>query len=446
MAFLSIKSHHGWLIHFSILLLLLIILSKDGRAQRPNIIYIMTDDMGYGDLSCYGQVNYATPNLDKLASQGVKFVNAYAAAPVCTPTRAAFMTGRYPARLSVGLMEPLVSPELNSAYGLTNDTPSLASLMKGSGYETILIGKWHLGFMQQQSPRKNGFDYFFGIHSGGADYISHQGANGSRTHDLYENEAMVYPQGYLTDLFTQKSIDFIKQKHSKPFFLSINFNAPHWPWQGPADKAYPDSTEFTQGGSPQVYAAMMKSLDEGIGKIMQALDDAQLSSQTIVIFTNDNGGEKYSDSGGLSKSKMTLWEGGIRVPALVRWPAKIKAGGTTQQVAVTMDWTATILNAGGARADKDFPLDGIDLMPVLTGRKNNIDRTLYWRTFQRSKHKAMRDGKWKYLQVEGSEYLFDLSIDPREKNDLKLTEEKRFKEMKEKYSQWQKTVLPPIPL
>jgi arylsulfatase A-like enzyme len=446
MTSLSVKSHNGWLIHFSILLVLLIIPGKEARAQRPNIIYIMTDDMGYGDLSCYGQANYATPNLDKLASQGVKFVNAYAAAPVCTPTRVAFMTGRYPARLSVGLMEPLVSPELNSAYGLTSDTPSLASLMKGKGYETVLIGKWHLGFMQQQSPGKNGFDYFFGIHSGGADYISHQGANGSRTHDLYENETMVYPQGYLTDLFTQKSIDFIKQRHSKPFFLSINFNAPHWPWQGPADKAYPDSIDFMQGGSPQVYAAMMKSLDEGVGKIMQALDDAQLSSQTIVIFTNDNGGEKYSDNGGLSKSKMTLWEGGIRVPAFVRWPGKIKAGGTTQQVAVTMDWTATILNAGGARADKDFSLDGIDLMPVLTGKKNTIDRILYWRTFQRSKHKAMRDGKWKYLQVESSEYLFDLSVDPGEKNDLKLTEEKRFKEMKEKYSQWQKTVLTPIPL
>ena len=232
--------------------------------------------------------------------------------------------------------------------------------MKESGYETVLIGKWHLGFMPQQSPMKNGFDYFFGIHSGGADYILISRRQWSRhrwgTHDLYENDAMVYPQGYLTDLLTQKSVDFIKQKHNKPFFLSINFNAPHWPWQGPSDKAYPDSIDFTEGGSPAVYAAMMKSLDDGIGKIMQALDDAQLTSQTIVIFTNDNGGERYSDNGGLSKSKMTLWEGGIRVPAFVRWPGKINAGVTTQQVAVTMDWTATILKAGGAKADKDFSI------------------------------------------------------------------------------------------
>ena len=434
-----------YLVPLSLLLPLLFLLPFEGKAQRPNIIYIMTDDMGYGDLSCYGQKNYATPNLDKLASQGVKFVNAYAAAPVCTPTRTAFMTGRYPARTPVGLMEPLRGPKLDGAYGLTSDIPSIALLMKESGYETILIGKWHLGFMPQHSPMRNGFDHFFGIHSGAADYISYRGANGEGTHDLYENDVMVYPKGYLTDLFAQKSVDFINQKHNKPFFLNINFNAPHWPWQGPSDKAYPDSVNFTEGGSPSVYAAMMKSLDDGIGKIMQALDDAQLTNQTIVIFTNDNGGERYSDNGGLSKHKMTLWEGGIRVPAFVRWPGKIKAGITTQQVAVTMDWTATILKAGGAKADKNFPLDGIDLMPILTGKDNAIERTFYWRTYQRTKHKAIRDGKWKYLQDEKGEYLFDLSSDQVEKNDLKLKEQRRFNELKEKFDSWEKTVLQPIP-
>lgn len=441
----TVKTLPRYLVHLSFLFALLL-LQIEGLAQRPNIIYIMTDDMGYGDLSCYGQKNYTTPNLDKLASQGVRFVNAYAAAPVCTPTRVAFMTGRYPARTPVGLLEPLRSPKLDTAYGLTKDIPSLPALMKESGYETALIGKWHLGFMPHQSPTKNGFDYFYGIISGGADYISYQGANGARTHDLYENDVKIYPKGYLTDLLTQKSVEVIKQKHDKPFFLTITFNAPHWPWQGPADEAYPDSLDFTEGGSPAVYAAMMKSLDDGIGKIMQALDDAQLTNHTIVIFTNDNGGERYSDNGGLSKSKMTLWEGGIRVPAFVRWPGKINAGTTTQQVAVTMDWTATILKAGGAKADKDFPLDGIDLMPILTGKKNSVDRTLYWRTFQRIKQEAIRDGKWKYLQDEKGEYLFDLSTDQQEKNDLKLKEEKRFKKMKEMFGEWEKTVLKPIPL
>ncbi|MES2777932.1 MAG: sulfatase-like hydrolase/transferase [Bacteroidota bacterium] len=424
----------------------LILLVNPISAQRPNIIYIMTDDMGYGDLSCYGNKKFLTPNLDKLASQGVKFVNAYAAAPVCTPTRTALMTGRYPARLPVGLMEPLRSPKKDSAVGLTRDIPSLGTLMKAGGYETVLIGKWHLGFMPQHSPTKNGFDYFFGIHSGGADYISHKGENGTKAHDLYENDSQVHTEGYLTDLLSQKSVSFISQKHTKPFLLIVTFNAPHWPWQGPGDLAYPDSTEFTAGGSPSVYADMIKSMDDGVGRIMKALDDSQLSSNTMVIFTNDNGGERYSDNGGLSKRKMTLWEGGIRVPALVKWPGKINAGKITQQVATTMDWTATILKAGGAKADKSFPLDGIDLVPVLTGKSKNIDRTLYWRTFQRTKHKAVRDGKWKYLEDEKGEYLFDLGVDQAEKNDLKTKEKKQFEKMKLKLAEWEKTVLQPIPL
>lgn len=415
-------------------------------AQRPNIIYIMTDDMGYGDLSCYGNKKFTTPNLDKLAAQGVRFVNAYAAAPVCTPTRTALITGRYPARLPLGLLEPLRSPKLDSAYGLTASTPSLGLLMKAAGYQTVLIGKWHLGFMLQHSPTKNGFDYFFGIHSGGADYISHKGENGTRVHDLYENDSLVYPQGYLTDLFTQKAVSFINQKHSSPFFLMVTYNAPHWPWQGPTDAAYADTTNFTAGGSPEVYAAMMKSLDEGVGKIMGAIESSQAKNNTIIIFTNDNGGERFSDNGGLSKSKMTVWEGGIRVPAIVKWSGKINPGTTTHQVAITMDWATTILNAAHAKADKNFPLDGIDLMPVLTGKQEDIQRTLYWRTFQRTKQKAVRDGYWKYLQDENGEYLFNLNTDEQEKHNLKENEKERLQLMKAKLAAWEKTVLKPIPL
>jgi len=164
---------------------------------------------------------------------------------------------------------------------------------------------------------------------------------------------------------------------------------------------------------------MMKSVDDGIGNIMKTLDDEQLSSQTIVIFTNDNGGERYSDNGGPANAKSSLWEGGIRVPAFVRWPNKINAGITTQQVAITMDWTTTILSVGKAKANSNFPLDGKDLMPIMTEKKKTIERTIYWRTFQRDKQKAIREGKWKYLQDEKGEYLFDLLADPGEKNDLK---------------------------
>jgi arylsulfatase A-like enzyme len=417
---------------------------SSGLAQRPNIIYVMTDDMGYGDLHGYGRKDYETPNLDKLASQGIKFVNAYSAGPLCTPTRTGYMTGRYPARTPVGLIEPLTGEKKDIDLGLTTAFPSVATLMKTSGYETVLIGKWHLGARPQHSPTKNGFDYFFGIHSGAADYISHNGTD--RLPDLFENDVAVTQEGYLTDLFSQKAAAFIKQKHTKPFFLTVTFTAPHWPWQGPNDKPYSDSIDFRQGGSPAVYAAMMKSLDDGIGLLMKTLDDAGLSNETIVIFTNDNGGEKYSDNGGLAKAKGTLWEGGIRVPAFVRWPGKITRGTITQQVAITMDWTATILSAGGARAHADFPLDGIDLMPVMRGNNKIVERTLYWRTFQRSKQKAIRTGDWKYLQDEKGEYLFDLGSDQQERNDLKEKHPDIFNKLKNKYADWEKTVLEPVPI
>ncbi|HEY0355199.1 MAG TPA: sulfatase-like hydrolase/transferase [Flavisolibacter sp.] len=417
---------------------------SQNQSTKPNIIYIMTDDMGYGDLSGYGQTAYSTPNLDKLASQGMKFINAYSAAPVCTPTRTAFMTGRYPARTPVGLLEPLTPSGKDSALGLSSEYPSVASLMREAGYETILIGKWHLGFQPQHSPVKNGFDYFYGFHSGAADYISHKGDG--RRPDLYENDSMLDAKGYLTDLFTGKAINIIQQAHSKPFFLVLNYNAPHWPWQGPSDAPYHDTLGFKLGGSPAIYAAMMKSLDDGIGEIMKAIDDASLAQNTLVIFTNDNGGERFSNNGGLSNSKMSLWEGGIRVPAFVRWPGVIKAGEISSQVLVTMDWTATILKAGGASIARDYPLDGIDLMPVLTGKEKEMNRTLYWRIFQRSKQKAILDGHWKYLQDEKGEYLFNLSNDQAEKNDLKTKEPVVFNRLKQMFSEWEKTVLKPVPL
>ncbi len=413
-------------------------------AQRPNIIYIMSDDMGYADLGCYGRKEYKTPNLDKLAAQGMKFTQAYAAAPLCTPTRVGFMTGRYPARTPVGLIEPLTPIKKDSAFGLSTNYPSVATMVKKSGYETVLIGKWHLGFLPEYSPNQNGFDYFFGIHSGAADYISHKGD--SRKPDLFENANLAPVEGYLTDLLTQKAVSFLKQPHTKPFFLTLNYNAPHWPWQGRTDKAYNDNVAFRAGGSPAIYAAMMESLDEGVGAVLKALDEQGLAGQTLVIFTNDNGGERYSDNGGFAKAKATLWEGGIRVPAFVRWPGKIAAGSTSKQTVITMDWTATILAAAKAKADVSFPLDGVNLLPLLTGKQKKFDRTFYWRTFQRGKQKALRDGNWKYLQDEDADYLFDLMADPGEKNDLKNTNPAVFQRLKNKYAEWEKTVLPPVPL
>ena len=426
-----------------VVILLLIASCASAQSRKPNIIYIMTDDMGYGDLSCYGQKKFTTPNLDKLASQGMKFINAYSGAPVCTPTRVAFVTGRYPARTPVGLMEPLTGRK-DSIYGITTEVPTIGTQMKAAGYETALIGKWHLGFQARHSPTKNGFDSFYGIKSGAVDYVSHKGDPGQ--HDLYENETEVHADGYFTDLLTKQTTAFISKKHDKPFFLTVMYTAPHWPWQAPGDPPYPDSVNWTAGGSAATYAAMMKSLDDSIGELLKALDESGLSKNTIVIFTNDNGGERFSDMGGLSKSKMTLWEGGIRVPAFVRWPGKIQGGSVTEQVAVTMDWTATILKAGGAKTDPRFAPDGIDLMPTLTGKKKIVDRTLFWRTFQRTQYKAVRMGDWKYLWDGKEEYLFDLSNDQGEKINLKNSNKETLDKLKGMYSDWEKGVLVPKPL
>ena len=406
--------------------------------KKPNIIYIMADDMGYADLSCYGRKDYQTPNLDKLASQGVKFMNAYAAAPVCTPTRTAFMTGRYPARTPVGLYEPLTGNNNDSLSGLSSKYTALPALLKKAGYETMLVGKWHLGSRPEFSPLKSGFDYYFGFNAGAIDYINHR--NG-----LMENKKHIYRDGYMTDLLEEKAVSLIKKHHSRPFFLSLMFNAPHWPWQGPDDKPYPDTVGMASGGSPAIYANMMKSLDNAVGKVMEAIDQAGIADNTVVIFTSDNGGERFSDMGIYKGDKMDLWEGGIREPAFVRWPDKIQAGTTTNQVVTTLDWTATILSLAGGKPDPNFPLDGIDIMPIITGKNKEVDRTLYWRTFQRTQHQAVRDGKWKYLKDEKGEYLFDLEADPAENKNLKEVQPALFESLKNKYRTWEASVLPPVP-
>jgi len=417
------------------------------QVKRPNIIYIMADDLGYADLSCYGRKEYQTPHLDKLCAQGVKFMNAYAAAPVCTPTRVAFFTGRYSARLTAGLYEPIAEGSKDSLVGLSSKTPSIGTLLKKSGYDTYLVGKWHLGYKPEYAPNKNGFDYFFGFKTGATDYISHTAFKGQP--DLYENDILVQKDGYMTDLLGEKAIEIIRQPHQKPFFLALMFSAPHWPWQAPGDKpvAYGNAGTWSQGGSPEVYAAMMKSLDDAVGNVVKAIDDLNLSNNTLIIFTSDNGGEKFSDNGIYQGRKMQLWEGGIREPAFIRWTGKLKENSETNQVATTMDWTATILSVAGAKPDKKFPLDGIDLMPVLTGKQHEVQRTLYWRIFQRRQHYAVRDGNWKWLRDEkGEEYLFDLSIDPSEKNNLKEKFPETFLQLKKKFGAWEKTVLAPLPL
>jgi len=409
--------------------------------ERPNVLFILADDLGYGDLSCYGRPDYKTPVLDKMCAEGMKFTDNYASAPVCTPTRTAFITGRYPHRLAIGLEEPL--SDANMEIGIPPEHPTIATQLKKSGYETALIGKWHLGNLKEFGPNRHGFDDFYGINGSSADYFTHK--NTANRDDLYENLEPVKHEGYLTDLFTERAVKYLSRKHSSPFFLSLHYNAPHWPWEGPGDKngdhdhRLNGKGNFDAGGSPAIYAEMVKSMDAGIGRVMRALKSANIERTTLVVFTSDNGGERYSFNWPFSFQKLNLWEGGIRVPAFVRWPGVVPAGRVTAQAAATMDWTATILGVAGAKADPAYPLDGESLMDVCTGARPAFERTLFWRIRIQD---AARMGKWKYLREGTNEHLFDLSVDPGEKAELKYAHADVFEKMRTQYQLWNSQMLP----
>ena len=419
--------------------------SSTAMQSRPNIVFILADDLGWGDLSCYGRPDYGTPNIDLLASRGTKFTDAYSASAVCTPTRCAYITGRYPARFKIGLEEPLIAG--NSSVGLEPDQQTIGSLLKQSGYDTALFGKWHLGFRPEWGPNAHGFDEFFGILSGAGDYFVHK--NGLGEPDLYENLTPVDRNGYLTDLLTERAVNYVKKPRSAPFFLSLQYTAPHWPWQGPKggetvsfDDAAPEPAKMSRGGSLKMYAQMMKSLDDGVGRVMEAIRAAGIDKNTLVIFTSDNGGERFSYLWPFSGRKGDLLEGGIRVPAIVRWPGVVPANRVTQQMAITMDWTATILAAAKANTAAGHSLDGIDLLPILTGTKPVFDRTFFWRIYSRD---AVREGKWKFVRDGEVRRLFDLSLDQHEQADFSNEHPEILQRLMKQFDQWNDQMLPRPP-
>jgi arylsulfatase A-like enzyme len=406
--------------------------------MRPNFVFILADDLGYADLGCYGGRTKCSPSLDRLAREGLRFTQGYANSSVCSPTRFALMTGRWQHRLRGGADEPIRSSARGDAtLGLPPAHPTLPSLLRDAGYATALVGKWHLGFPPHFGPLKSGYEEFFGMLSGGMDYHTHRDTAG--IHDLYDNETEVHRKGYLTDLITERAVRFVKRERSAPFLLSVHYNAPHWPWVTRSDAAESRRIEkiyHFDGGSLATYLTMIRQMDEGIGRILAALKKTRLERNTLVVFTSDNGGERFSDTWPLVGKKMDLLEGGIRVPYIVRWPAKVKAGGVTKQTAITMDWVATFLDAAGVAPHKDYPLDGMSLLPILRSPSKTRDRDLFWKMLFRDQ-KAMRSGSWKYLSVEGNEFLYDLSKDERERANYARRVPEIFSLLKEKYSAWE---------
>jgi arylsulfatase A-like enzyme len=411
---------------------------------RPNLVFILADDLGYADLGCYGGRLGCSPALDRMATQGLRFTQGYANSSVCSPTRFALMTGRWQHRLRGGADEPISSAKRGSAVlGLPPGHPTLPSLLGAAGYATALVGKWHLGWPPHFGPLMSGYQEFFGALSGGLDYFTHRDSSGA--HDLWEGEQECERAGYLTDLFSGRAVDYIRRAR-QPFLLSLHYSAPHWPWETREDEAEARRIEkifHTDGGSVRTYGTMIRHMDEGIGQVLDALRAAGAEENTLVVFTSDNGGERFSDTWPLIGKKMDLLEGGIRVPYVVRWPAVVGGGGTTAQLAVTMDWVPTFLAAAGASADPRYPLDGLDLLPVLREPGATIERDLFWRMKFRAQ-RAMRAGDWKYLSVEGHEYLFNLARDERERANLARRYPDKLAELKRRYAAWEASI-PPIP-
>jgi arylsulfatase A-like enzyme len=391
---------------------------------KPDVVLILMDDLGYGDLGSYGAPDARTPNIDRLAHEGVRLTDAYANGPVCTPTRAALISGRYQQR--VGLEWVLGVSPADRELGLPVTGTSLPALLKTNGYATGLVGKWHLGWKPEFGPNAHGFDEFYGFLSGAHDYYT-GAADGPS--DLYENTTPVEPAGYLTDEITRRAVSFISRHATGPFFLEVAYNAVHWPFEPPdrpptaAERSLPrqlrqmpdDSVPATR----QDYVRMLERADRGVGEILTAFDRMGLARNTLVIFTNDNGGEWLSRNAPLYHRKGTLWEGGIRVPLILRWPGVLPAERTSEQVAITMDLTASILAATATRAPEGYRPDGIDILPVLRGEAPLLERRLFWRIDRPGRQQqAVRSGRWKLLVDAGQFLLFDVGADPGERTDL----------------------------
>ena len=419
--------------------------AAEPAAAPPNIVFILADDLGYADTGATGARSIRTPNIDSIAAEGMTVANGYAASAICSPTRTALLTGQYPQRFRVGLEEPLrTSDAMKYDLGIPKGQATIASELQELGYETVLLGKWHQGIPPKHGPLGHGYEQFFGIAQGAADYFRYTMIRDgeSTSHGLFDGNEEVAGVGYLTDRLGDEAVQRIRAAAERPLFLSLHFTAPHWPWEGRNDHQIPDrlsDTRHHDGGNLETYAEMVEVMDQNIGKVLAALDDAGISKNTIVVFTSDNGGERFSDTWPFVGLKGELLEGGIRVPLFVRWPDRIAGGEVSNQVMTTMDFLPTLVAAAGGQPPNR--IDGINLLPQLLGRGDVVPRTLYWR-FKTADQGAVRQGDWKYLRLAGEEYLFNLGEDPRERSRLQAKHPEKFAELKALYEKWNETMLP----
>ena len=429
-----------YLLLFSLLIFSISGCNPTPEDHRPNVILILADDLGYGDLGCYGSEEIKTPNIDKLANQGVHFTQFYSNGPECTPTRAALLSGLYQQRIgglecaigagNVGRYDEAKWLSDQRELGLPPEFSVLPRNLKLQGYNTTLFGKWHLGYDEKFRPDKQGFDHSLGPLGYGGDYFYHveqapiRQDDFSGAHNLALNGSEIFRDGeYMTDIITKEAISWLTQQDDHtPFFLYIPFTAPHSPYQGPDDDiGRPILEDEWKFKSREKFIEMTESMDNGIGEILQHLEEMELARETIVIFFSDNGGNGQGNNGILSGYKGHVWEGGIRVPCIIRWPGNIEAGKTSSQVAISFDITCSLLNLCGSETES-IPLDGYDIINHIISDNADKERTLYWRN-RRGKvvKKAVRHGDNKYLVEFRSDTIFlegmyNLKEDRSEKN------------------------------
>ncbi len=413
--------------------------------DKPNLVFLLADDLGYGDLGCYGCPDIPTPCLDRLAAEGLRFTDAYSSGSICSPTRAAFITGRYQQRIGLEWAVYYDVPE----EGLPPQETSLATVLHKAGYFTAMSGKWHLGY-GDWNPTRHGFDRSFGMLGGNVHYFAHYGRKG--TPDLWLDEQPIERSGYITDLIAEQAERFIDEAGDRPFFLYVPFNAPHFPFQGPGDeRRLVTPKKDWQTGDRATYAAMVQCLDAGVGRIVDAIDARGLAKNTLIVFTSDNGGDVHSRNAPLAGGKGKLSEGGIRVPCIARWPGRLPTGQETTQAAITMDFSATFLALASATAPSKRPMDGVDLMPLLEGHATPQERTLFWRRALDPWRKnvmpqrAVRQGSWKYVDYpDGKQELFDLTADVGETNDLSDARPQIASDLRQQLNDWEADVDPPL--
>ena len=408
-------------------------------APRPNIVLIMADDLGYGDLSCYGATHVSTPYIDALAKNGIRFTDYHSNGAVCSPTRAALMTGRYPQRTGV---EGVITAARHREVGLPLDEVTIAEVLKDAGYATAMYGKWHLGYdIKRFGPMRQGFETFEGFVSGNVDYFNKIDQEAHK--DWYVGDELIHVDGYVTDLINDRAVDWIdghvKENKGQPFFLYLAHGAPHYPLQGPDDEGFREvgkKVGQSKVDRPATYKAMIESMDAGIGRVVAELEKHGLTENTLVIFTSDNGhSPRHGGSAGpLRGSKGTVYEGGHRVPMVMQWPAVFSKSDTSDLTLIGMDLFPMFAEAAEAELPDNAAIDGASLLSGQSRCGYRFNRSLHW--VHGNKH-AIRQGDWKLvMNGEAKPGLYNLKDDLGEQNNLADQEPERVKQMQEAHQKW----------